>query len=319
MNNELYSAKRALDRASDTARSFMLRQTDNGQRYVDAKEGSELYYFHANAANRLTFERRLNAAYSVFPELVQRTEFARAVAEVQKCYDTVVELAAGEKARIADKRASVAAKRDLKAELNLQEGVSLKGVDVGQYKVILAGLEPVRIHALAAYRKQISGARTEQAKLLNAHAGNVEQVAEWRTGGSERHGKYIEFPEHFAHFFEMFSGYGEPRTFRSQPAGKVAKYIEDQAQQKALAYVQGYAAKLSVKTGEEIANDPALAGFEPRTVTVSSSNLWSDSIAVIRMNNAAKQWAELRFHTQMIWNRSCLGLEFNQWPTRRID
>lgn len=66
-------------------------------------------------------------------------------------------------------------------------------------------------------------------------------------------------------------------------------------------YFDGYVIKLSVKIGKPIAS-AKLVG-----------SLWTDStLNVICEDGENQVW-----HTQCIFNTSCLGRIFNQWPTRR--
>lgn len=236
-----------------------------------------------------------------------------AVVAAWQCYDAA---RLAEKARKADKRAAVAAKRDLKAELNLQEGVSLKGVDVGQYKVILAGLEPVRLHVYAQRKEALEADVADLDRRVYA-AGRIldsfNPPVKWNAG-DESYRRFLTLDKLVRRWFEV-SGTGYVSL---KPDN--AETIEKLAEQFALAYVQGYAAKLSVKTGEAIANDAGnLQTFVPVSAKVSSDDLWRNSVAAVTLECPQGGRAVLKFHTQIIWNRSCLGKVFNQYPTRRID
>lgn len=211
-------------------------------------------------------------------------------------------------------------KRDLKAELNLQDGVKLQGVDVGQYKAILAGLEPVRMHVYSIKHAELEGLAYQYQKALEMANWNASAVEAWQVPGYRLGTKDTVYPQHFADFFKRGSRVSPPNWCVKPLAERVA-YTRATAEQYALAYVQGYAVKLALKTGEAVANDPALAPLaavlKVLRCTVSSPDLWRNSTATIVLSPDVREFS-LQFHTQIIWNRSCLGLQFNQYPTRRV-
>lgn len=226
-----------------------------------------------------------------------------------------------EKARKADKRAAVAAKRDLKAELNLQEGISLKGVDVGPYKVILAGLEPVRLHVYAAQKAALNTDRVNVAAELGERDFKFPRHAVYPAGTTNFRPFNLKHDANRKRFSKWFDLSDENHArLRDDNAERIQK----SAEQFALAYVQGYAAKLAIKAGEVVANEFAdWTSVSVGSARVSSDNLWSDSVAELDIygsdEDGEDQQSMIRFHTQIIWNRSCLGKVFNQYPTRRVD
>lgn len=300
MNNTLFSAKRSLENAVDAVKKAVRPN------YAAINRESPLDYFFATAANKGAFQKRIAA--------IQKADYmpesaANLVIHAVTEYQRVEELVAAEKSRLTSKRAAVAAKAALKSDLNLQEGVSLKGVDVGQYTVILSGLEPVRLHV---YKRQI--------EILTRHRDNLVQAmvtAQWdatKAFPSGRENNWAPLPEHFSAFFTNASN---RNYFTQRGELEVLAYIRAKATQFALAYVQGYAAKLALKTGEALANDALLTGqnLAVHRAEVSTMNLWRDSLARIHLDGGTI----LKFHTQIIWNRSCLGKVFNQYPTRRVE
>lgn len=327
----LQKAKNNLDRAVRLVASYMLNAVDpasrgiNGsvtaKRFCDVSSAcNELYYFHSNVSNGATFGKRVQDARASRLSLLDDADFNRLVELAYAAYSVAEELAKAEKARLTDKRAARTAKADLNARLNLQPGVSLKGVDVGQYEVILAGLEPVRTHVELRHTDALIELKNEYAETLAAHNWNPELVKAWRVGNPEAY-NYFKAPTHFNAFFKAGSRsggrYGSPAdNVCEKPRDEVEAYINKVAKLFALAYVQGYAAKLAVKTGEVIAND--FAGFAPVLCWVTSNDLWRNSVAYIKLHDASKAEVVLTFHTQIIWNRSCLGKVFNQYPTRRV-
>ena len=283
------------------------------KRFLDVSSAADdLYYFHANVSNARRFESLVSDLFRHLPVVRSEAAFLQLVADARAAYIVAGGAAAQEKARLATKRASVKAKAALKENLNLQEGVSLKGVDVGQYKVILAGLEPVREYVYQNRKTQLNVIRTAMSEALVANGRDIV-----KTYPDKRNPKWSDVPANFWKFFECVSPSAQIVTHR--PAALVQNTIISMAEQFALAYVQGYACKLSVKVGEYIANEPGCAGYAPARCNVSSNNLWSDSNATIVLRPVLGNGERcVTFHTQIIWNRSCLGKVFNQYPTRRV-
>lgn len=67
--------------------------------------------------------------------------------------------------------------------------------------------------------------------------------------------------------------------------------------------VDGYIAKLAGKIGSPV-----------ETATMRGC-MWDGSVLTVQLKDGSEQ----RWSTQCIWNTSCLGKHFNQWPTRRIS
>lgn len=250
------------------------------------------------------------------------TELENAAADVIIARNKHNEARLVEKNRLAAVRAARADKAGLKARLNLQEGVSLKGIDVGQYEALLSGLEPVRLHA---YKARLESLREELARLtdgLNAFGMNFRNYNPrpefghgLARGMADKH--YRQVSKTLSLFFQL-----DYQTGIASPFVDLANRLHSRATQYALGYVQGYAAKLAMKTGEVIANDSffAHASWEAREARVSTNNLWSDSNAtVVIQQKDGGHVTSVKFHTQMIWNHSCLGKQFNQFPTRRVE
>lgn len=310
MNNTLYLAKRAAEKAHRVLADYILSKYRNDIRVTACGYLSgpldDIRYCHPTAGNRKTFLKHATAVEAL--KLNDATLDAY-IACLVNAYDVLVNEAALEKKRLELKRAGVKAKADLNARLNLQPRVSLKGVDVGQYEVILAGLEPVRAHVYSARKTMLRKEQARQIDALVAHDWNAALAFPDRLHNLRFPNRPMaSLPEHF----NLFFAYGHTVCLRED----VAARIDAEAKQFALAYVQGYAAKLAVKTGEVIAND--FAGFAPVLCWVTSNDLWRNSVAYIKLHDASKAEVVLTFHTQIIWNRSCLGKVFNQYPTRRV-
>lgn len=319
MNSDLSQAKRALEKNVDAVTKYMpLYQPElKAKHSVDGQLSSvfmDACYFQANAANRKTFERHVAALLKAEPSLSDLPHpFSILVQNARNAY-TVVELGVkAEKARLAEKRHNVAAKAALRAKLDLQEGVELQGVDVGQYGVILQGLEPVR---LAVFERSVAAQEADVQQTLVALQlvqMNRESYNPYpRNSVSEAaHAEYKAKNALLHRYFRSDGGYGKLVALRAD----VKHVIETYAAKSALAYIQGYAVKLALKSGEAIANEPAMKGLSVASASVDSDNLWRDSVATLTMSDGKLQvW-----HTQMIWNTSCLGNSFNQWPTRRVS
>lgn len=302
-------AKRDLEKSVETCKTLALAIWKNSSAPQNL---CPLDYFYANAANGAAFGKRVQALRK--NQLISTTaEFDRAVELVYANYTNVESLAKAEKARKEAKRAAVKAKKDQREDLNLQEGVKLGGVDVGQYKVILAGLEPVRLHVLAVKVEQLRTQFNKIVETLAKHEGTCEGYY------VEKKGHEVK-PDNFLKWFELSGRRNYKPQFRAFPESVIADSISRLARQFALAYVQGYAVKLAGKVGEVIANEPKLSDCVVLGCSVSSTTLWQDSVAELTLEHRESIFAdEVRFHTQIIWNRSCLGKVFNQYPTRRID
>lgn len=326
MNNTLYLAKRAAEKAHRVLADYILSKFADYilSKYRDDTRGTvcgylsgpldDIRYCHPTAGNRKTF---LKHAAAVEALKLNDATLDAYLACLVNAYDVLVNEAALEKKRLELKRAGVKAKADLNARLNLQPGVSLKGVDVGQYEVILAGLEPVRAHVYEARRTALRQEIRDVTSLL-AKAGFNGEVANPATyhqakTSYDRHEAFQTWQKLDRRIRAWFTN-GADSLFVSRTDN--VQRLEKLATEFALAYVQGYAAKLAVKTGEVIAND--FAGFAPVLCWVTSNDLWRNSVAYIKLHDASKAELVLTFHTQIIWNRSCLGKVFNQYPTRRV-
>lgn len=310
---DLHSARRTLDRAQDAFKEAMLSPACRRGGDTDTASWSNAYY---SSSTLPAFCRK----YAAFRNSDSIAADACAVQynDVVEAWKTYEFARAAEKNRKAAKRIAVAAKKSAREELNLQEGVSIEGVDVGQYKVILAGLEPVRLFVFKNEKKNLRQQLAETVDLLHVHDYStlLANPADYREASSfDRHAKFTAWNKLDRQIRRWFSvDSGGLASLRPDNGHRISR----DAEQFALAYVQGYAAKLAVKTGEVIANDSAFAGWAPVGATVSTANLWSDSIAEIALATAGgMQGRVIRFHTQIIWNRSCLGKVFNQYPTRR--
>jgi hypothetical protein len=311
----LNQARRQLDKAQTAFHNIMLSSLVRGTPSAagDDKAWNDCYY---GSSTLKSFTARYVAFAKASP---MRAAHAAPIFDlVRQSWETYDAFRLAEKNRLAVKRAAVAAKRDLKKELNLQEGVSLKGVDVGQYEVIIKGLEPVRKYVYEVTKSNLESDRDDLAERMEKAGFKVDVVnpATYHTETSRfarelAFDKYCDLDTRIRKWFSV--GYDKVGTLRSDNAARIVA----ESKQRALAYIQGYAAKLAVKTGEYIADKGlTLAGgvCTVQSASVSTNSLWQDSIATISLGNGM-----IRFHTQVIWNRSCLGKVFNQYPTRLLS
>lgn len=331
LKDQLDSAKYALDKAVQTVTRLMLVPVSGAPsiksfegkpvafRYTDDNAaGDALYYFHSAANNGAKFGRLVQGVRKSYKNLPYR--FDESVVAAYAAYVHVEELKKLRDAEIDAKRAGVKAKASLRTELNLQEGIKLGAVDVGQFKVILAGLEPVRLHAFNAYRKDTLKNIARVIDELIAVKWSYEAWNPYpKDHGYDRaaHALHSSKAKFISSYFEH-----QHATKTVKPRVDQGHTVKERAEKYALGYIQGYALKLTEKVGEQIANTPELKDCRVLKAEVSSVTLWQDSLCVVSLSkpHGKESWLmELKFHTQMIWNRSCYGLQFNQWPTRLLD
>ncbi len=96
----------------------------------------------------------------------------------------------------------------------------------------------------------------------------------------------------------------EPRIVRLDP--ELVERVVRLAKEDAAASFIGYVNKLVSKIG------PAASAM---LTAMHGSNLWAHSALDVALADGAKE----RWETKQIWNRSCLGKSFPQWPTRQVD
>lgn len=96
-----------------------------------------------------------------------------------------------------------------------------------------------------------------------------------------------------------FRNRGEPDMRRASDKGS-ARFIDSAKQDAAFQYDK-FICKMVAKIGAG-AKDAAIEG----------NHIWGNSILTVSMEDGSAQ----RWHTQQIWNVSCLGTVFPQWPSR---
>lgn len=97
----------------------------------------------------------------------------------------------------------------------------------------------------------------------------------------------------------------DEKDIRVMSKERIERYVKEAKEDAAASFV-GYVNKLVMKMG------PAKSA----TLTaLRGSNLWAHSFLDVVMNDGSKE----RWETKQIWNRSCLGKNFPQWPTRQKE
>lgn len=275
LTSDLPSLKRALERAVDVIKAACFAKT--------GWHGSPMAYFHANAGNLKTFERRVAEALEKAPELATDDAFAAKVAGARALYDAVQQAAAADKTRLAQKRAERAARQQQREEL----GVDLRKVDERAspetFKALVGQLDEVRAH----YTERL-------VELFNAEAAEALKLA-----NDENRGRYARIE--FRYLSSRSGGY--------QLRSDLEQYVAKQAAAAAADTVAGFAAKMAGKVDREKAE-----GAQVVSASIATGDLWAHSTLTVRLSDDTQQvW-----HTQMIVNHSCRGKFFNQWPTRKV-
>jgi len=300
---DLHSMKRDLERTVDQVTHFAIENPILRARHTPAGgyfDGplNDARYFHATSANRKGFEKHVAAMVKAEPELMTtyKAEFEPVVNRARQLYLEVEAGVTAEKHRLAEVRAKRAAKaqskQDLGTDLSKHEHAT-----VATFRALAAGLDPVRQSVERRYHEL----------LTERHAALKKQVAktgDYRTAfmvdDTFRPGRKVnEVPDDFWTFFD---GNGTDRT-------NLSARLKSLAHERAVSEVLSFAGKLAGKV------DRDAGGKLLTNVKVTGSDLWNSSLLAVTLENKSTQlWS-----TQIIWNRSCLGNEFNQWPTRRVS
>jgi len=245
-----------------------------------------------------------------FPE--QAKLFAPGVEEMLASIVVEDAARAQRKAQMQARREARAAKAQQKKDL----GVDLKrkggaNATPETYKALRVGLLPIE-RALAEWLTE------RYTKEFNALTSKLTE-AHWDVtvafpARDRRTGLLVpdraEIPMDFYAFFALQSRIAGPKV------GVIpADVIAARAARNAADEVASFGAKLAGKVDDVLRE---LAGAASDAGKVSSvivtGDMWKDSIVAVSTTAGAQVW-----HTQVIWNQSVLGKQFNQWPTRRIS
>jgi hypothetical protein len=112
-----------------------------------------------------------------------------------------------------------------------------------------------------------------------------------------------EFASRFYRNANVSQGWLQPCPVVQITEAEIDAKLDQMAAEATAKHFDGYIIKLADKIGK------------PIKVATLVGSLWSDSTLRITTKDGEKQ----EWHTQCIFNTSCLGKIFNQWPTRRKD
>jgi hypothetical protein len=298
MNSALYSLSRLRDKAVDALQKILLAMPRDAFR--ESAAWNDLYY---SSSSLKSFQRRADAFLKANTDAVAAALVSEQVAKIVAAWNQYEAARLDEKARLTEKRAAVAARKSSTEKI----GVDLKkheSATEATYKTLRAALEPVRISVEAHYVELLNGQLASFKADVAAAGGLAKAYIVKNSFGREEQ----DLPRDFTFFFEISKRDYLSRTYDSAKVRKDLKArIAARAKEAAIAEVSCFSGKLAGKIDRD-ANGAKLVSAK-----VSGSNLWNRSSLKAVLDNGAEQvW-----NTQIIWNRSYLGTEFNQWPTRR--
>lgn len=267
MTTSLPTLKRNLEKAVEAV--FVIVRSTGLNAYLDT--------FYVTAATSKSFERFV-AKYSTALATPEGTE---AVAKARAAYVAVVTAADADKARLAEKRARLAARRAEAETLGVDLAKHDERATPETYRAIRAELEPL----VAAYAERVE--KLSRSRLL-------ENLANANNPGRR-------YPVQWS-----WVTMTESRTMVTRP--DIDDILRREALRTAEDTVAAFAAKLAGKVDREKAEGAAVVSVASTTI-----DRWSSGTTVVRLSDGSEQ----EWHTQVIVNQSCLGKLFNQWPTRR--
>ncbi len=138
------------------------------------------------------------------------------------------------------------------------------------------------VNLAAPYPRSHVGSQYEYMAVLNKYY-LFNKLTTWRKGS---------YNHHEPHYADM-------------DAEKIQDYIDTQIKFAEEKYKQ-YVYKLTLKIGHTTS---------AKLDTFSKESLWYESLLHVVLISGKKQ----SWKTKMIWNRSCLGKDFPQFPTRLFD
>lgn len=155
------------------------------------------------------------------------------------------------------------------------------------------------------YRAHLAKQVDEVKAKLEANGMDMEKTFPYPNGNMGR-AAYIVAQDAW-NFAKMFfksttsHGFRQPDPVVAIPSNEKSRKLDKLADEATARHFDGYIIKLANKIGKPIVS-AKLVG-----------SLWHDcTLHVICEDFEPQCW-----HTQCIWNVSCLGRVFNQWPTRR--
>jgi hypothetical protein len=305
------SAKRLLEKAVDAVTHYAFNDAD--LRLKHSVNGyltgplDDIRYFHANAANRKTFDKNVARAIKAEPELASPSlPFIGMVNEARAFYTAVEEQTAAEKNRLIEKRAAIAKKRAKTAHLGTDLSKHEQASEA-TYKTLLAALEPVRVSVEQHYVESLTDKLHHYTQVIK-QAGGLAKAFFYSKSFCGKVAMRQNLPHDFSFFFKA-GGWVRDHYTTFTTHSNVKQLIAAKALELSHAEVTSFSGKLAGKIDRE-ANGKKLI-----TASVSGITLWQSSILrAVLSDDSVQVW-----NTQIIWNRSCLGTSFNQWPTRQAN
>lgn len=270
----LHSLKRGLEKNVEAV--FALVRTSGRDAYLDT--------FYVTAATARRFEKFV-AKYGTALATPEGTE---AVAKARAAYVAVVTAAAADKARLADKRARLAARRAEAEALGVDLATHDERATPETYRAIRAELEPL----VAAYAARVEESFRRQLPDALAAANDHSRLRRYT-------------PVRWEWLNRDWSS--ATRVWVVRP--DIDDILRRESLRTAEDTVAAFAAKLAGKVDREKAEGAAVVSVASTTI-----DRWSSGTTVVRLSDGSEQ----EWHTQVIVNQSCLGKLFNQWPTRRV-
>jgi hypothetical protein len=224
-----------------------------------------------------------------------------------------------------EKKAAMQKRRDdrtAKAAKKKELGVNLKAkggefASEETYLAMRAGLKPIEIQLRQHLTKAYTTIFEECVTKLTA-AGWIGSFA--YPEYDRRTGKFIttvmgDTPPLFWKLFDTDHSTAVRYTIHIRKDIAPADVIANEAARDADGALAGFCAKMAGKIDREFKELCEGKPLKGKVEDVScSGNMWENSIVTVRTNLGTQVW-----HTQVIWNQSVLGKQFNQWPTRRIS
>lgn len=274
----LNKAKRAFDQ-SRNAVSDELSRLEKTNQFSDRSLWSDLYYASPNSNQVTGYLAKVAKFVAKCPEASQGVQTLAAAVEA------AAQAVAAAKAGLEAAQAQVKADREARL------------ADKGDQNLIAAMAKP-----RGEYRKRcIKHIQEDIATItvaLEAAAYNINAAYPYPGRDIRERVKTIRMIEDRRYAEKFFKPVDQDTVaLRSD----IEAVIADLAEKMVSNHFDGYIYKLSKKIGKPVAHAAHLG------------SIWTDCTLIVTCQDGESQ----TWHTQCIFNRSCLGKIFNQWPTRR--
>lgn len=216
------------------------------------------------------------------------------------------------------KKAALAAKRAARSQraeqaktlgIDLQKP-SFKFATIKTYKALLASLAGVEREIYARVLQTFESVQSDLTARLEASGWDAAKA--WPD--KNRRGEIEPYTFRLPHplFWKMFvrpAGYSRDTfnvvAINPDSGAELDRAARDIANDRVISYC--------AKLAEKIDGELVPAGAELVSASCSSSSIWDGAILTVKTTAGTQVWK-----TKAIWNRSCLGKDFNQWPTTRL-